>query len=182
MINVFRDSGFEVHQAAMNGGSVHVEFPVGGLAALRERVELRDRIATANSLVPLLAPRTVAVVGASRDPASIGSMIFRAILRGSFTGTVSPVNNQAGAVHGVRAYASVRELPEPPELVVIAVPAPAVLDVAARGAAGRREGAPRRDLGFRGERPGGGRAAEASWSSSSARTARASSAPTASGS
>src|SRR5512135_34786 len=130
MINVFRDSGFEVHQAAMNGGSVHVEFPVGGLAALRERVELRDRIATASSLVPLLAPRTVAVVGASRDPASIGSMIFRAILRGGYTGTVTPVNNQAGSVQGVRACASARELPEAPELVVIAVPAPAVLDVA----------------------------------------------------
>ncbi len=130
MINVFRDSGFEVHQAAVTGGSLHVEFPVGGLAALRERVELRDRIATANSLVPLLAPRTVAVVGASRDPASIGSMIFGAILRGAFTGTVYPVNNQAGSVHGVRASASVGELPEPPELVVIAVPAPAVLDVA----------------------------------------------------
>ncbi len=130
MINVFRDSGFEVHQAAMNGGSVHVEFPVGGLAALRERVELRDRIATASSLVPLLAPRTVAVVGASRDPASIGSMIFRAILRGGFTGTVTPVNNQASSVQGVRACASARDLPEPPELVVIAVPAPAVLDVA----------------------------------------------------
>jgi acyl-CoA synthetase (NDP forming)/RimJ/RimL family protein N-acetyltransferase len=130
MINVFRDSGFEVHQAAVTGGSLHVEFPVGGLAPLRERVELRDRIATASSLVPLLAPRTVAVVGASRDPSSIGSLIFRAILRGGFSGTVYPVNNQAGSVHGVRACASVRDLPEPPELVVVAVPAPAVLDVA----------------------------------------------------
>lgn len=130
MINVFRDSGFEVHQAAVTGGSLHVEFPVGGLASLRERVELRDRIATASSMVPLLAPRTVAVVGASRDPSSIGSLIFRAILRGGFSGTVYPVNNQAGSVHGVRACASVRDLPEPPELVVVAVPAPAVLDVA----------------------------------------------------
>ena len=130
MINVFRDSGFEVHQAAVNGGSLHVEFPVGGLASLRDRAELRDRIATASSLVPLLAPRTVAVVGASRDPESVGSLIFRAILYGGFTGTVTPVNNQAGSVHGVRACASVRDIPEPPELVVIAVPASAVLDVA----------------------------------------------------
>ena len=79
MINVFRDSGFEVCQA-FDGGSIHVQFPVAGLASLRERVELRDRIAAANSLVPLLQPRTVAVVGASRDPDAVGSMIFRAIL------------------------------------------------------------------------------------------------------
>ena len=129
MINVFRDSGFEVHQAAQ-GGSLHVEFPVGGLSHVRERTELRERIATANSLAPLLRPRTVAVIGASRDPAAIGTLIFRAIVRSNFGGTVYPVNNQATSVHGVRAYASVRDLPEPAELAVIAVPARGVLGAA----------------------------------------------------
>jgi acyl-CoA synthetase (NDP forming)/GNAT superfamily N-acetyltransferase len=129
MINVFRDSGFEVCQA-LEGGSIHVQFPVSGLASLRERVELRDRIATANSLVPLLQPRAVAVVGASRDPAAIGSMIFRSILRGNFTGAVYPINNQTRSVHGVRAYASVRDLPECADLVVLAVPAGKVLEAA----------------------------------------------------
>jgi acyl-CoA synthetase (NDP forming)/GNAT superfamily N-acetyltransferase len=129
MINVFRDSGFEVHQA-LDSGSIHVAFPVRGLASLRERVELRDRIAAANSLVPLLQPRTVAVVGASRDPRAVGSLIFRSILLGNFSGTVYPVNNQATSVHGVRAYSSVRELPERAELVVVTVPADKVLDVA----------------------------------------------------
>ncbi len=129
MINVFRDSGFEVHQA-LDSGSIHVAFPVSGLASLRERVELRDRIAAANSLVSLLQPRTVAVVGASRDLSAVGSLIFRSILRGNFSGTVYPVNNQAGSVHGVRAYASVRDLPEHADLAVIAVPADQVLDVA----------------------------------------------------
>jgi acyl-CoA synthetase (NDP forming)/RimJ/RimL family protein N-acetyltransferase len=131
MIDVFRDSGFEVHQAALGGGSVHVQFPVGSLAAVRERGELRDRIATANSLVPLLRPRAVAVVGASRDPAAAGSMIFGAMLRGDFRGTAYPVNRQASSVGGVRAYGSVRDLPERAELVAIAVPAGAVLEVAA---------------------------------------------------
>lgn len=129
MINVFRDSGFEVHQA-LQGGSIHVEFPVKGLASLRERVELRDRIAAANSLVPLLRPRTVAVVGASRDPLAVGSLIFRGILRGNFSGTVYPVNSQTNSVHGVRTYPSVRELPERVDLVIIAVPAEKVLAVA----------------------------------------------------
>src|SRR5512140_1042409 len=87
MLNVLRDSGFEVCQA-YEGSSIHVQFPVTGLASLRDRAELRDRIAAANSLVPLLQPRTAAVVGASRDPAAVGSMIFRAILRSNFGGTV----------------------------------------------------------------------------------------------
>ncbi len=129
MINVFRDSGFEVVQA-LDGGSLHVQFPVSGLASLRERVELRDRVAAANSLVPLLHPRTIAVVGASRDPAALGSMIFRAILRSNFSGTVYPVNNQAVSVYGVRAYTSVRGLPDRADLVVVAVPALEVLSVA----------------------------------------------------
>lgn len=130
MIDVFRESGFEVHQSALGGGTVHVQFPVGVPAAVRERGELRERIATANSLVPLLRPRTAAVIGASRDPAAVGSMIFAAILRGNFRGTVYPVNRRASSVQGVRAYASVRDLPEPVELAVIAVPAHGVLEAA----------------------------------------------------
>ena len=129
MINVFRDSGFEVHQAAQ-GGSLHVEFPVVGLSHVRERTELRERIATANSLTPLLRPRTIAVIGASRDPSAIGTLIFRAIVRSNFAGTVYPVNNQTTAVHGVRAYPTVRDLPEPAELAVLAVPARSVLGAA----------------------------------------------------
>jgi len=129
MMRVFRDSGFEVHQA-VQGGSLHVGFPVGGLAPVRERTELRDRIATANSLAPILRPRAVTVIGASRDPAAVGTLIFRAIVRANFGGTVYPVNNQATSVHGVRAYKSVSELPEPAELAVIAVPARSVLGAA----------------------------------------------------
>ncbi len=129
MINVFKDSGFETRQA-FEGGSIHVEFPLGGAAALRERTEVRDRIAAANSVTALLKPRTVAVVGASRDPDAVGSMIFRYLIKNNFSGTVYPVNNQAASVNGVRAYPSVDELPESPELVVVAVPAGKVIDVA----------------------------------------------------
>ncbi len=131
MIKVFRDSGFESRQV-LDGGSFHVEFPVRGAAVVRERGELRERTATANSIAPLLRPRVVAVVGASRQRTSVGSLIFQHILTSNFTGTVYPVNNQAAAVHGVRAYPSVAELPETPELVIVAVPAERVVDVAER--------------------------------------------------
>jgi len=139
MINVFRDSGFDVCQAFEGAGSLHVEFPLEGAAVLRERAELRDRIAAAHSLLPFFRPRAVAVIGASRDPEAIGSMIFRAIRRGGFAGGAYPVNRLASAVDGVRAFASVRELPEPLDLAIVAVPAEGVLEVAGEAlAAGAR--------------------------------------------
>jgi acetate---CoA ligase (ADP-forming) len=129
MMEVFRDSGFEICQG-MEGGSIHVQFPVSGPASLRERAELRERIATANSLVSLLRARTVAVVGDSADTDSVGSVIFRNIVWGNFAGTVYPVNKQATWVHSIRAYPSLHDLPETVDLVIIAVPAHDVLGVA----------------------------------------------------
>jgi len=129
MIDVFRASGFESTQV-LDGGSYHVQFPVAGAAVLRERAELRERIAVSNSLVALLRPHVVAVVGASREQKSVGSLIFRHILENGFSGTVYPVNNQAASVNSVRAYPSVAELPETPDLVVVAVPAEGVVQVA----------------------------------------------------
>lgn len=152
MSNVFRDSGFETRRA-MEGGIIHVHFPLSAPQAQRERAEIRERVAAANSLVPLLRPETVAVVGASRDPGSVGNAIFRHILQGHFKGVVYPVNPHARAIEGVRAYPSLDSLPEAPDLVVLAVPATkvvpmakAALDKGARGllalAAGFAESGP----------------------------------------
>lgn len=79
------------------------------------------------SLNPFFRPRAVTVVGASRDPSALGYRLLDAIIRGGFTGPVYPVNRQAHEVHGLRAYASVRELPEAADLALIAVPRDAVL-------------------------------------------------------
>ncbi len=129
MMRVFSSSGFELHRG-VEGGVVHVELPVRGALALHERGELRERIAVANSLAPVLRPKAIAVVGASRDPAAIGSMVFRHILHAPSRGTVYPVNLEAESVHGVRAYPDLSELPERVDLAVVAVPAEAVLGVA----------------------------------------------------
>lgn len=128
MSNVFRDSGFETRRA-MEGGIIHLEFPLSAPQAQRERAEIRERVAAANSLVPLLRPGTVAVVGASRDPGSMGNAIFRHILQSRFKGVAYPVNPHAQAIEGVRAYPSLASLPEAPDLVVLAVPATKVLQV-----------------------------------------------------
>ncbi len=122
MGNVFMDTGFETRRA-MEDGIVHVHFPLSAPEALRERTDVRERVATANSMVPLLRPRVVAVVGASRDPGAIGNTIFRNILQCRFQGSVYPVNPKASSIEGVQAFPSLSALPETPDLVILAVPA-----------------------------------------------------------
>jgi len=82
----------------------------------------------------IFAPRSVAVIGASRDPGKVGHAIFRNILE-DFQGIVYPVNPKAQAIRGVRTYPSVLDIPDPLDLAVVIVPArdvPAVLDECGR--------------------------------------------------
>lgn len=79
----------------------------------------------------LFRPRSVAVVGASRRPGSIGGQVVRNLVAGGFQGPVYPVNRDAEVVSSVRAYRSVRAIRAPVDLAVIVVPAAAVLGVAA---------------------------------------------------
>ncbi|HEV2145903.1 MAG TPA: acetate--CoA ligase family protein [Longimicrobiaceae bacterium] len=73
-------------------------------------------------LDPLLRPRSVAVVGASRTPHTIGYQILDNLVRHGYTGPVYPVNPSAASVHSIRAYASVEEIPDPVDLAVVVVP------------------------------------------------------------
>ena len=86
-------------------------------------------MATTASLRPFFRPRAVAVVGASRDPQSIGYRIFDALIKNGFPGCVYPVNPRATELDSHKVYSSVRELPESVDLAVIAVPRNAVLPV-----------------------------------------------------
>ncbi|MFN2519033.1 MAG: acetate--CoA ligase family protein [Jatrophihabitantaceae bacterium] len=74
------------------------------------------------SLDPLLAPRSVAVVGASERPGSSGCQVLCNILEGGFTGTVHAVNPRHASVLGVPCVPSPAELPMAPDLAVVAVP------------------------------------------------------------
>ena len=84
----------------------------------------------AHPLDAILAPRSIAVIGASRSPDTIGHEILANLLRHGFNGTVYPVNPSATAVHSIRAWPSVMELPETVDLAVIVVPRDAALTVA----------------------------------------------------
>jgi acetyltransferase len=82
-----------------------------------------------HSLDPLFKPRSVAVVGASGTPGSVGSILIRNLIENPFGGVVYPVNPKRHAVHGVRCYADLAAVPETVDLAVIATPAAGVPDV-----------------------------------------------------
>lgn len=125
MINVFLGSGYRI-EAGPPGQIIHFEIAVDPQAQAVARAERREQTAVRRSLRPLLEPRSVAVIGANRDPLTIGHEIVANLLRGGFAGSVFPVNPRAGQIAGVRAYASLRDLPEPPDLALVAVRAEAV--------------------------------------------------------
>ena len=85
----------------------------------------------------LFSPRSIAVVGAGREPGGVGRSVFDSLLDAGFAGDVWPVNPRADEVAGHRCYPDVPSLPAVPDLVVVAVPAkfvPSVLETC--GAAG----------------------------------------------
>ncbi|GAB4004545.1 hypothetical protein GCM10029992_49890 [Glycomyces albus] len=97
--------------------------------AFEEGIERRERAAERLSLQPLLEPRSVAVVGASRSGTGIGHEILRSIADHDFNGPVYPVHSAATELAGMTAYPSLASLPETVDLVIVAVPARAVAGV-----------------------------------------------------
>lgn len=85
----------------------------------------------------LFAPRSIAIFGASDDETKIGGRPLQFLRKYGYGGAVYPINRKAGTVQSLPAYATLADLPQAPELAVIAVPPAGVLeavrDCAARG-------------------------------------------------
>jgi acetate---CoA ligase (ADP-forming) len=139
MLEVFRESGFAPRIRALPG-SMEVEFPTIFTDDAARVFEVRATEAARNAVRAFLAPEAVAVIGASRDPGSIGGRLFRNLLLGGFDGVVYPVNPKADAIHGVEAYGSILDVPRSIDVAFICVPAELVPAVArecsARGVRG----------------------------------------------
>ena len=136
MLQVFRDSGFEIRSKSA-AGCIEVQLSLTPSFESVSAADDRHRIATAASLRPMLTPSAVAVVGASRDRASVGRRVLEALVAGGFGGAIYPVNLLVDDIDGRRTYRSVREIPAGVDLVVIAVPRSAVLGVVDECAAAR---------------------------------------------
>jgi acyl-CoA synthetase (NDP forming)/GNAT superfamily N-acetyltransferase len=127
MLAVFGDAGLPV-QRRFADGVVELTFPLPGirddqtLDAYLASVASREGRAEVASLGHLLRPASVAVVGASREPGSVGRAILRNIVSSGFGGSVHAVNRRAQVVDGIKCVASIGELPEAVDLAVIAVP------------------------------------------------------------
>ena len=134
MVQVFRDSGFPVTLRALPGVLL-AELPTSLTPEALERFERREQTASVAAVQAVLRPRSVAVIGASRDRATVGGALFHNLLAAGFNGPVYPVNPAAGVVQSVVAYPSVGDIPGPVDLAVVAVPAEAVATVARECAA-----------------------------------------------
>ena len=77
----------------------------------------------------IFSPRSIAVVGASRQRDSIGFSLLHNLVVNEFKGAIYPVNPFARAIHSLRSYATVAEIPDPVDLAVIVVPRPLVQEV-----------------------------------------------------
>jgi acyl-CoA synthetase (NDP forming) len=73
------------------------------------------------NLKALVAPRSMAVVGASGDITKWGGSALRSIIDGGYAGTIYPVNPKGGDFFGIQGYTSIEELPEAPDLALLAV-------------------------------------------------------------
>jgi len=78
------------------------------------------------SLEPIFSPRTVAVVGASRNRESIGFALLHNLVVEEFAGAIYPINPSAESIHSLKAYPSLAAVPDPIDLALIAVPKGAV--------------------------------------------------------
>ncbi|MEV4142215.1 GNAT family N-acetyltransferase [Amycolatopsis sp. NPDC049691] len=128
MVRVFRDAGYQVSRE-IEEGVLHLEFDIDPTEESLAVARSREQAAEARSVHNLLHPTSVAVIGASAEPGKVGHVAFANLLAAAFTGTVYPVNPEHRSVRGVRAYASVLDIPDQVDLAVVAVPAESVESV-----------------------------------------------------
>ena len=128
LLEVFEDSGFKVSKR-LEEGVYHYTLDLEEQEEFATRQAHREHIARSTGVRRMLAPRSVAVVGASRNPEGVSGAVFRNLLQAGFNGTIFPVNPNAASVSGVLAYPTVLDVPADVDLAVIVVPAERVLEV-----------------------------------------------------
>ena len=97
----------------------------------------------------IFAPKTVAVVGATDRPGSVGRTLLWNLISNPFGGTVFPVNPKRDNVLGIKAYADITAIPEVIDLAIIATPAPTVPTVIRQCAEARVKGVIILSAGFK---------------------------------
>jgi len=128
MISIFREAGYEPTRS-YDEGVLHLVFDIAPTEAQRTVRYEREQRAESRSIQRLLTPRTVAVIGASNDPAKIGYAVLSNLIAAGFPGPVYPVNHQAQTVQDLPAFPTVVSVPDEVDLAILTVPAEAVPQV-----------------------------------------------------
>ncbi|CBG69536.1 Putative acyl-CoA synthetase [Streptomyces scabiei 87.22] len=134
MIKVFTDAGYQ-QRRSFEDGVVRLEFGLEPTDRSLAVQRAREQRAEARSVQRLLAPGSVAVVGAGRTPGGVGRGVLANLRAAGFTGRLFAVNRALGEdekdIDGVPAHRSVTDIGEPVDLAVVAVPAAHVPEVVA---------------------------------------------------
>ncbi len=83
-----------------------------------------------DNIKALFNPRSIAVIGASRKPGKIGHDLLKNIIEYGYKGRIYPINPHADEILGLKAYPSIKDVPDDVDVAIIVVPAERVLDVA----------------------------------------------------
>ncbi|MFJ8464208.1 bifunctional acetate--CoA ligase family protein/GNAT family N-acetyltransferase [Streptomyces swartbergensis] len=132
MIKVFTDAGY-TQKRSFEDGVVRLEFDLEPTDRSLAVQYAREHRAEARSVQRLLAPGSVAVIGAGRTPGGVGRSVLANIRDAGFTGRLYAVNKALPEgqedLEGVPAHRSVRDIDGPVDLAVVAVPAEHVPEV-----------------------------------------------------
>jgi acyl-CoA synthetase (NDP forming)/RimJ/RimL family protein N-acetyltransferase len=121
MLMVFADAGYDVKRH-FDDGVVSLEFNIDPTEKSRAVMESREHRAEARSVRDLLAPSSVAVIGASRKWGTVGYQLLEHIIEGGFPGPVYAINPEAFELAGMISFARLQDVPEHVGLAIIAVP------------------------------------------------------------
>ena len=122
MLDVFLSSGFDVLRRS-DEGTIHVSFAIGSTPASRSHTASRAQHAAHESMKPIFAPHSIAVVGVGRRSGQLGHEILSNLRRSGFNGELFAVNPHAKEIDGVRSYPSLTEIPVAVDLAILVVPA-----------------------------------------------------------
>jgi acyl-CoA synthetase (NDP forming) len=75
---------------------------------------------------PLFYPKSLAIIGASAEPAKFGNIILGAIMEIGYGGKIYPVNPEGGVINGLKVYGSLQEIPGDVDFAILTIPAPLV--------------------------------------------------------
>ncbi|MEP6816007.1 MAG: GNAT family N-acetyltransferase [Marmoricola sp.] len=128
MLEVLREAGFDAHRSSLYGVTT-LEMSTAATSRALASADARECLSEALSLFPLLHPATVALVGVGREPGGVGRAVLRNIKAGGFTGELFVVHPGVDQIDWTPAYPSLRDIPGHVDLVIVAVPAPGVVEV-----------------------------------------------------